>query len=425
MCAYLKQRKKENQHKTPTSTVEIKDVTTVAVGVLPLRPVTRSQTSPPTKQLVPTALDTDWVAQERLRDQMMREVRQLRNKLEEPTSTPSITPSGDTTPLEWDPKALSQHDDMVSDTQPNHPTETLGTTELSHRVLESIQNHKLQVTMRDLFSLSPSLTKFVRSRLTEVVPQPSRTPTTEELIAATEELIAATEAIDKHMPVISICIGKNIVDDVLLDGGSGVNVITKEERRKLGLPKPSLASFNLKMANGTIAKPTGLLRDVMIHIHGIPFIVTLTVIDCQTIKSDYSMLLGRPWLRNAKVIHDWANDQVQIMGNGIVKRVKINRQLGYKAVTPHALVCYNFAEGITDDEETILLAADPTLQPLGTIDWDVLSSQLPTPADDQTNTPDRLFPHSPNTIPVDETPIRDKVKTMDVAYWTHNEQDKL
>ena len=227
------------------------------------------------------------------------------------------------------------------------------------------------------------------------------------------------------MPVISICIGKNIVDDVFLDGGLGVNVITEEEHCRLGLPKLSPAPFNLKMANGTIAKPTGLLRDVKIHIHGIPYIVTLTVIDCQTIKSDYSMLLGRPWLRNAKVIHDWANDQVQIMGNGTVKTVKINRQLGYEAVTPHALVCYNFAEDITNDEETILLAADPTLQPVRTIDWDVLSSQLPTSADDQTNTPDRLFPDSSGTIPMDETSIREKVKTMDVAYWTHNEQDKL
>ena len=348
----------------------------------------------------------------------MREVRQLQTELEEPTPAPSIAPLGDSTPLEWDPKALPQHDDLVSDTQPNHTTEIPKTTELSHRVLESIQNHKLQVTMRKLFSLSQSLTELVRSRLTEVVAPPSKTPTT-------KELIAATKAIDKHMPVISICIGKNVVDDVLLDGGSGVNVITEEERRRLGLLKPSPAPFNLKMANGTIAKPTCLLRDVKIHIHGIPYIVTLTVIDCQTIKSDYSMLLGRPWLRNAKVIHDWANDQVQIMGNGTVKTMKINRQLGYEAVTPHALVCYNFVEGITDDEETMLLAAEPTLQPVETIDWDVLSSQLLTSADDQTNTPDRLFPHSPGTIPVDETPIREKVKTMDVAYWTHNEQDKL
>ena len=116
----------------------IKDVTTAAVGVLPLRPVTKSQTLLPTKQSVPTALDIDWVAQERLRDQMMREVRQLQNELEEPTSAPSVTPSGDTTPLEWDPKALPQHDDLICDTQPNPKTETPKTTELSHRVLESI-----------------------------------------------------------------------------------------------------------------------------------------------------------------------------------------------------------------------------------------------------------------------------------------------
>ena len=149
---------------------------------------------------------------------MMREVRQLQNELEEPTSAPSVTPSGDTTPLAWDPKALPQHDDLASNSQPNQTTETPKTTELSHWVLESIQNHKLHVTMRDLFSLSPSLTEFVRSRLTEAVTQPTRIPTT-------EELIAATKAIDKHMPVISISISKNRVDDVLLDGGSGVNVI--------------------------------------------------------------------------------------------------------------------------------------------------------------------------------------------------------
>ena len=177
---------------------------------------------------------------------MMMEVRQLQTVLENPTPTPLVAPSGDSTLLEWDPKALPQHDDLVSNTQLNHTTETPKTIELSHRVLESIQNHKLHVTMRDLFSLSPSLTEFVRSRLTEVVTPPSRTPTT-------EELIATTEAIDKHMSVISICTGKNIVDDVLLDGGSGVNVITEEERHRLGLPKPSPAPFNLKMANGTIA----------------------------------------------------------------------------------------------------------------------------------------------------------------------------
>ena len=63
VCSYLKQRKKEHQQKPPTSRVVITDVTTAAVSVLSLRPVTRSQTSPPTTQSVPTTLETDWIAQ--------------------------------------------------------------------------------------------------------------------------------------------------------------------------------------------------------------------------------------------------------------------------------------------------------------------------------------------------------------------------
>lgn len=79
------------------------------------------------------------------------------------------------------------------------------------------------------------------------------------------------------------------------------------------------------MANNTIAQSKGLIRDVRIHIHDIPYIITLIVIDYATVKSDYKMLLGQPWLRDANMIHDWSNNKVKIMGNDTVKTVKINR----------------------------------------------------------------------------------------------------
>ena len=190
-------------------------------------------------------------------------------------------------------------------------------------------------------------------------------------------MIVVAAVIDKYILVISVSISKNIVDNVLLDGGSGVNVITKDERWRLGLSKPSPAPFNLKMANGTLAQPKGLIRDVKIHIHGIPYIVTLIVIGCSTVKLNYRMLLGRPWLRHA----NWGNNEVQIMGNGTIKTIKINHQLGYEAVTPHALICYNFVEGIMDEEEEILMAADPTLHIVGTIDWNFASHRVGTQPD--------------------------------------------
>ena len=198
--------------------------------------------------------------------------------------------------------------------------------------------------MKDLLQLSPTLNTLVRDRLL----RPHRPDQTGSTGPAPEEvLIAAAAVIDRHMPVISVCVGKNIVEDVLIDGGSGVNIITEEERRRLGLPKPSPAPFNLKMADGSVSRPKGLIRDVRIHIHTIPYLITLIVIDCSTVKSDYTMLLGRPWLRHAKVIHDWGNNEVTIKGNGTIKTVRINRQLGPDTVTPHALVCYNFIEGLT------------------------------------------------------------------------------
>ncbi len=38
-------------------------------------------------------------------------------------------------------------------------------------------------------------------------------------------------SINPHMAVISVHVGKNIVEDVLLDGELGVNIITKDLRK--------------------------------------------------------------------------------------------------------------------------------------------------------------------------------------------------
>lgn len=97
----------------------------------------------------------------------------------------------------------------------------------------------MQVSLKDLLQLSPALNTLVRDRLG----QPSSPDPTEGVDLLSEEvMIAAAETINRHMPVISVTIGKNRVDDALIDGGFGVNVITEEERRRLGLPKLALAS---------------------------------------------------------------------------------------------------------------------------------------------------------------------------------------
>jgi hypothetical protein len=53
-----------------------------------------------------------------------------------------------------------------------------------------------------------------------------------------------------------------------------------------------------------MTKPLGIIRNLKIHIHGIPYIATFIVMKNNVVDSSYSMLPRRPWLKNAKVTHD-------------------------------------------------------------------------------------------------------------------------
>jgi hypothetical protein len=58
------------------------------------------------------------------------------------------------------------------------------------------------------------------------------------------------------------------------------------------------------MANQNMTKHLGIIRSLKIHIHGIPYVTTFTVLQNSVVDSNYFMLLGRPWFRDAKVTHD-------------------------------------------------------------------------------------------------------------------------
>jgi hypothetical protein len=67
-------------------------------------------------------------------------------------------------------------------------------------------------------------------------------------------------SIDHQVILIQIQEGKNFIEDVLLDGGFGVNIITKKIKVQLGLLKPKLAPYNLCMVDQTITKPLGMIK---------------------------------------------------------------------------------------------------------------------------------------------------------------------
>ncbi len=90
----------------------------------------------------------------------------------------------------------------------------------------------------------------------------------------------------------------------MLDGGFNVNIMINELWNWLKLPNFKLVVYTLWMADQSITKVIGLIKDLKIHIHVIPYIATFIVMNNNVLDSSYSMLLGQPWLCNAHVTHN-------------------------------------------------------------------------------------------------------------------------
>jgi hypothetical protein len=68
------------------------------------------------------------------------------------------------------------------------------------------------------------------------------------------------------------------------------------------------------------------------------------------------MLLDHPWLRDAKVFHDWGNITIIIQG---IKTILVTKKLGTPTKRPKVLVCYDFHSKISNKEEDLMFATKP------------------------------------------------------------------
>jgi hypothetical protein len=96
------------------------------------------------------------------------------------------------------------------------------------------------------------------------------------------------------------------------------------------------------MANQSTTKPLGIIINLKIHIHGIPYIDIYTMLKTSVVDSNYSMLLGRPWLKVAKVTNDWVNNVINVQGNEIIRTRSINRKLGVETKSPPSICLLRF-----------------------------------------------------------------------------------
>jgi hypothetical protein len=80
-------------------------------------------------------------------------------------------------------------------------------------------------------------------------------------------------------------------------------------------------------------------------------VATFIVLQNNVVDSNYFMLLGRPWLKDAKVTHDRGSNVINVQGYGIIRIILINKKLGTKTKRPQVHVYYDLLEGLIDEKE--------------------------------------------------------------------------
>lgn len=71
------------------------------------------------------------------------------------------------------------------------------------------------------------------------------------------------------------------------------------------------------------------------------------------LDANYSILLNRPRVRDAKVSHDWGTNLITNEDKGIVISIVVIKRLD-GTIKHEVLLCHDFVNGIINEEENIL-----------------------------------------------------------------------
>ena len=157
---------------------------------------------------------------------------------------------------------------------------------------------KAYITFGQLLEILP----MARKTLKEGMPANRRVRKAKTRIAARVQLQGGREV---KAVEIEVMVVDKVVPNALVDGGSGLNIMSEHTLKQLGLHLTGPSPFIINMANQTSSVPLGMIKDCRISTGGEEYIVTFHVIKMHFTKDTFPILLGRPWLRMADAIVDW------------------------------------------------------------------------------------------------------------------------
>ena len=116
---------------------------------------------------------------------------------------------------------------------------------------------------------------------------------------------------------LSVVIGSYEMNEVVLDLGSKVNVMTKQTWEIMAKPKLAFSPIQLRLANQQRVIPLGHLSSIQIDLDRVCNLADFEVIEIINDNTLYPALLGIDWAFDNQVIINLKKNTMSFEGNGI------------------------------------------------------------------------------------------------------------
>ena len=162
-----------------------------------------------------------------------------------------------------------------------------------------LSSFKPDITFGQLLEISPVARKTLKERM----PVTRRTRKAKTRIVARVQLQGARR--DVKPIEIEVMVVDKVVPNVLVNGGSGLNILSEHTMKRLDLGLTGPTFFIINMANQSPVVSLGMIKDCRISTKEEEYVVTFHVIKIHSNNDTFPILLGRPWLRMSDAIADW------------------------------------------------------------------------------------------------------------------------
>ena len=163
-------------------------------------------------------------------------------------------------------------------------------------------------------------------------------------------LLALTSG--RHPTVVEMGILGHVLTETIVDEGSGENVLPEETWKKLGQLTLWPPNFQLLTTDQHNIKPLGILMAQPVTIGTQPFLLDFVVIPLK--RKGYDTILGRGWLIQAKVKHNWKKNTLSLESKGR-KFIDLNTQMvGEEALSSDSEEEDEGRQCIEPDQEGVL-----------------------------------------------------------------------